>query len=86
MVVAWGGGRGQTSLTSGSRTKRSVYLSRQTERDSDTILDHQVEDAATQFGAGLVQLGIETGQDSFVGIYARNSPEVSCVYLWSSLV
>jgi long-chain acyl-CoA synthetase len=35
----------------------------------------EVEDAATQFGAGLVQLGVETGQDSFVGAYARNSPE-----------
>ena len=41
------------------------------------VLGSQVEDAATQFGAGLVQLGVETGQDSFVGIYARNSPEVS---------
>ena len=37
----------------------------------------QVEEAATQFGAGLVQQGIETGQDSFVGIYSRNCPEVS---------
>ena len=38
----------------------------------------QVEDAATEFGSGLAQLGIETGQESFVGIYSRNCPEV-CV-------
>ena len=40
------------------------------------FVNFQVEDAATQFGAGLVQLGIETGQDVFVGIYSRNCTEV----------
>lgn len=42
-------------------------------------LSFQVEDSATEFGAGLVQLGIETGQDSFVGVYSRNCPDV-CVH------
>lgn len=36
----------------------------------------QVEDAATEFGAGLVQVGIETGQESFVGVYSRNCVDV----------
>ena len=35
-----------------------------------------MEEAGVQFGAGLVQLGIETGQESFVGVYSRNNPEV----------
>ena len=40
------------------------------------FVNFQVEDAATQFGAGLVQFGIETGQDVFVGLYSRNCTEV----------
>lgn len=35
----------------------------------------QIEDAATVFGAGLVQLGIETGQKSFVGVFSQNCVE-----------
>ena len=36
----------------------------------------EVEERARAFGAGLASLGIEPGQDSYVGIYCHNTPEV----------
>ena len=35
-----------------------------------------VEDRAKAFGAGLCKLGVDVGQDSFVGIYCHNTVEV----------
>ena len=40
----------------------------------------EVEERATAFGAGLANLGIEPGQDSYVGIFCPNMPEVSIYY------
>ena len=36
----------------------------------------EVEERARAFGAGLAILGIEPGQDSYVGIYCHNMVEV----------
>ena len=36
----------------------------------------EVEERARAFGAGLAKLGIEPGQESYVGIYCHNMVEV----------
>ena len=35
-----------------------------------------VEERAKAFGAGLCKLGVDVGQESFVGIYCHNTVEV----------
>ena len=37
----------------------------------------QVEERAEAFGAGMSKVGVDTGQDSYVGIYSQNTVEVS---------
>ena len=46
----------------------------------------EVEERATAFGAGLANLGIEPGQDSYVGIFCPNMPEVSIYYATMILI
>ena len=36
----------------------------------------EVEERAKAFGAGLAKLGIDPGQESFIGIYCHNTVEV----------
>lgn len=36
----------------------------------------QVERAATEIGSGLIEIGENYGQNTFIGIYAVNSVEV----------
>lgn len=36
----------------------------------------EVEERATAFGAGLSALGMDPGQESFLGIYSANNTEV----------
>ncbi len=37
----------------------------------------EVEERALAFGAGLTDIGLETGQECFVGIYSKNDIEAS---------
>ena len=37
----------------------------------------EVEERAVAFGAGLASIGVETGTESFIGIYSPNNIEVS---------
>lgn len=37
----------------------------------------EVEERAVAFGAGLSALGLDPGQESFLGIYSQNNTEVS---------
>ena len=41
----------------------------------------EVEERAIAFGAGLSALGLDVGQDSFVGIYSPNNIEVQTRHL-----
>lgn len=40
----------------------------------------EVKTLAEQIGSAFVQFGLEPGQHSFVGIFARNRPEVVLVF------
>ena len=37
----------------------------------------EVEERALAFGAGLTNIGVETGTESFIGIYSKNCVEAS---------
>lgn len=41
----------------------------------------KVEDRFTAFGSGLIKLGVKPGQETFVGIYAKN-----CIEVWQVLL
>lgn len=36
----------------------------------------QVEDMAQELGSGFIELGLEPAKETFIGIYAKNRPEV----------
>jgi hypothetical protein len=41
---------------------------------------------AKQIGSALIELGLEPAKESFVGIYAKNRPEVSENFFFLSIM
>ena len=52
---------------------RSVFL---IEKSAKVLISLQVLERAADVGSGLLNLGYESSQDTFVGIYATNKAEV----------